>query len=360
MARQQQHYDLPNRQVSDSDNDGTAAMDVVAKFMLILFLVILPLEVLMLSQGYTFTPWFFFLFFLSCCRQTASPPSSTSSSNNNNLNNSDETVDSRARRILQDANRRDRVLVPTTDENDIEVPGQVEVDGSSVEPIWSLDTTDDKDGANKNPSNAVTKEEFSLLGPSSGRRILKKKVESKTNSSSTSFRKAVDQAHFKTTEVDSKALSKKYHIVKEDPIDGMYEIEYELVGKADKVVVRSTLDLKFVTGFCGWNIMGSRPAPSISDNHGYGVVTGDGEFHIQRGFLAKTGNIYWEERGAFVPSFSVLVGGTISPTSSFSGHWLSSSSTDGEFYSGKVIKFSRLCQEEEDKEDQLDDVGEIV
>ena len=386
-----------NRNNSSDGGSGDEGGEICLKFFVILILVVLPLEVLLLNMGYTFTPWFFFLFFFSCIRRSSTASGLNGDSGGggrgSSSNNIGDTFSSTPSRRVH---RHDRVLLPTSDEEELgkssyTAPSSDDVDGT-VEPFWKFDeedgtsskgnkslldghsttyalvdetTTKEKADGSNQTGRPIEPKEFSLLGPSSGRRVPKKK-EDTPNKTGTTFRNAVDQAHFRTTDVDAKALSKQNHLIKEDPIDGTYEVEYELVMKSRSksamnttVVVKNTIDMKFLSGFCGWYIMGTRPAPSLTDNHGFGILTGNGEFHVQRGFLAKTGNIYWEDRGAFFPSFNVLVGGKIASNSSFDGHWLSSStSEDGKLYTGRVTKFARLCTE--DEEDEVQVAGDIV
>ena len=379
-----------NHNNSSDGGSGGEGGEVCIYFFFILIVVVFPLEMLLLSNGYTFTPWFF-IFFFSCIRRsstTASGLNGDSGGGGSSTNNTGDTFTSTPSRRVH---RHDRVLLPTTDEDEGEqsspvpsidddncfwkfdeedaTPGKGNksfVDGNSATCALVDETTTKENADGSNQANKpIEPKEFSLLGPSSGRRVPKKK-DTTPNKVGITFRNAVDQSHFRTTDVDAKSLSKQNHLIKEDPIDGTYEVEYELVMNPTSksamnttVVVKNTIDMKFLSGFCGWYIMGTRPAPSLTDNHGFGILTGNGEFHVQRGFLAKTGNIYWEDRGAFFPSFNVLVGGKIASNSSFDGHWLSSStSEDGKLYTGRVTKFARLCTE--DEEDEVQVAGDIV
>lgn len=172
---------------------------------------------------------------------------------------------------------------------------------------------------------------FSLLGPSD---LLRR---------SDQFHAAVDKARLETTEVN---ISAKKGIIWDDNFDGSYDVQYEINGK----LIDATMQLTFKRGFCGWDISGTRNGST------------DGPFQLQRGFLAKSGKIFWEERGEFEPRYSILVVGRLLPhvndggqreDSAFHGEWLSSQGMK----SGRVLKFFR---EPDDNEAKMPPFAEIV
>jgi hypothetical protein len=133
-------------------------------------------------------------------------------------------------------------------------------------------------------------------------------------------------------------------------LNGCYDIQFE---RDDGTLVNGTMALTFTRGFCGWNIHGTRR------NHNTTLQTNDDDddddtlFSIQRGFLAQSGKIYWEERRELKPSYSVLVVGLLGADAggSFHGEWLSSrerlTNTRGRF-----LKFVRR-----DDNDQQENVA---
>lgn len=144
-------------------------------------------------------------------------------------------------------------------------------------------------------------------------------------SHTSSFRSVVDQASTKTKEVD--ALKTDTTIISDD-LDGTYEIQYE---QQNGHVVERTINLGFKRGFCGWNIRGKRS----STDHGL--------FVIQQGFLARSGQIYWEERGE---TYNELVAGHVDLESgAFDGDWLSSN----DMQTGRFTKLVR-CLDDDQKE----------
>jgi hypothetical protein len=151
-----------------------------------------------------------------------------------------------------------------------------------------------------------------------------------------------------TTEVNA---GRRKKVVATDPLNGCYDIQFE---RDDGTLVNGTMELTFTRGFCGWNIHGTRR------NHNTTLQTNDDDddddgtlFSIQRGFLAQSGKIYWEERRELKPSYSVLVVGMLGADAggSFHGEWLSSreglTNTRGRF-----LKFVRR-----DDNDQQENVA---
>jgi hypothetical protein len=170
---------------------------------------------------------------------------------------------------------------------------------------------------------------FSLLGPpSSGRNPLP-----------LDFRKAVTVASMDTTEVNAGSRKK---VITTDPLNGGYDIKFETSQDDGGTLVNNgTMELTFTRGFCGWNIHGTRR------NHKNDNDDDDdtGLFSIQRGFLAQSGKIYWEERRELKPSYSVLVVGMLDTDTagSFHGEWLSSreGGTNTTNTRGRFLKFVR-------------------
>lgn len=146
------------------------------------------------------------------------------------------------------------------------------------------------------------------------------------------FRQAVTVASLETTEVN--AGSRKKVIPPGGPLDGCYDIQLE---RQDGTLVNGMMELTFTRGFCGWNIHGTRR------NHKNDHDVDDGLFSIQRGFLAQSGKMYWEERRELKPSYSILVVGMLDAdmTGSFHGEWLSSSREEATNSRGRFLKFVR-------------------
>merc|ERR1712013_294148 len=94
-------------------------------------------------------------------------------------------------------------------------------------------------------------------------------------------------------------------------------------------------------GFCGWQIEGGGVVTPVVARDGEGGIDGrlvQRAYTISKGFLAKSGKIYWEGRDVLPPRHGVLVEGTADGTSLaggsaaaadpgeclFSGRWTSS------------------------------------
>jgi hypothetical protein len=150
-----------------------------------------------------------------------------------------------------------------------------------------------------------------LLGPPSGRKPLP-----------LDFRKAVTMASMETTEVNAGSSSRRKKVT--DPLNGGYDIQFETSQDGGTLVVNGTMELTFTRGFCGWNIHGTRRNHKNDDDND--DDDDEGLFSIQRGFLAQSGKMYWEERRELKPSYSVLVAGMLDTDTagSFHGEWLSS------------------------------------
>jgi hypothetical protein len=149
------------------------------------------------------------------------------------------------------------------------------------------------------------------------------------------FRQAVTVASLKTTEIDAGSRKK---VVATDPLNGGYDIQFE---GQDGTLVNGTMELTFTRGFRGWNISGTKRNHKNDDDDD----DDDGLFSIQRGFLAQSGKMYWEERRELKPSYSVLVVGRldVDTAGSFHGEWLSSSreATTTNTTRGRFLKFVR-------------------
>jgi hypothetical protein len=161
----------------------------------------------------------------------------------------------------------------------------------------------------------------SLLGPS-GRKPLP-----------SDFRQAVTVASMETTEVNAGSRKK---VIATDPLNGSYDIQFESQDDSSTVLTHNkTMDLTFTRGFCGWDIHGTRRNHKNDDDD-------DGLFSIQRGFLAQSGKMYWEERRELNPSYSVLVVGMLDADTAgtFHGEWLSSRKRTTNTR-GKFLKFIR-------------------
>jgi hypothetical protein len=132
------------------------------------------------------------------------------------------------------------------------------------------------------------------------------------------FRQAVTVASMETTEVNIRSWEKA---IATDPLNGCYDIQFESQDDSS-IVTHKTMELTFSRGFCGWNIHGTRRKHKNDDDDD----EEDGLFSIQRGFLAQSGKMYWEERRELKPSYSVLVVGMLDAdmTGTFHGEWLSS------------------------------------
>jgi hypothetical protein len=121
-----------------------------------------------------------------------------------------------------------------------------------------------------------------------------------------------------------------------DPLNGCCDIQFE---SQDGTLVNGMMEFTFASGFCGWNIRGSKRNHKNYDDD-------DSLFSIQRGFWAQQGKMHWEERQELKPSNSVLVVGMLDADAAgaFHGEWLSSSR--------EATTMQRLDQKGEDTEIQ--------
>jgi hypothetical protein len=133
------------------------------------------------------------------------------------------------------------------------------------------------------------------------------------------FREAVTVASTETTEVK---IGSRKKAITTDPLNGCYDIQFESQDDSS-TVTHKTMELTFSRGFSGWFIHGTRRKHKNDDDD---EEEDDGLFSIQRGFLAQSGKMYWEERRELKPSYSVLVVGMLDAdmTGTFHGEWLSS------------------------------------
>lgn len=263
--------------VIDSDAEALCCLIRV----MVVFVVIL-VELLLLVNGWTFTPWFFIWLVPLLMR----PP----------------------RRQEDGANRGSARQQVPRDEEEVDVSDDGETASAGTEsPRAKARASNTKDGfsmiKNDDVSRIITEQESTLA-------IL-----------DSTFQDAVDRAR---TNASVGALGSKPVVDDSNELDGTYELEFESDGK----LVTATMKLRFTSGFEGWTIQGTRNNPGE-----------DGTFRLHKGFLAQSGPLYWEERAEFEPFHSVLVQGKVTPDGPFRGDWLSS---DGDRHKGIVTEFRRV------------------
>ena len=377
------------------------------RFFAILIMVILPVEMLLLSQGYTFSPYFFFVSVFALCK-------SSKPKNNNNVNddggrqkgavelasNDRYPLPASARSHLRKAHSRNgHHLLPQedngaiepfwtqdeespplqrVDENDIVVTASaIESDSdSSALPIAKavplLSGGDEKaKGVFDSKGKGLLPCSFSLLSTRQSKAL------------PSEFISIVQDTRGRTTEVEVRKTSNSADpLVSNYPTNGVREIRYEMEGSDDSffeslpldesieenspgelqppssstsldmvLTAKSLVDFRFSRGFNGWNITGNGRRITPEDNNEDDEQEQHRSFFIGKGFLSKSGKIYWEERGV---GYGILVAGDVSDTSlkdiEFSGYWMASTaySVDVEerrLHRGKISGFTELSEE---------------
>jgi hypothetical protein len=323
-----------SRQNNNNNVDASEAADFCCLIRVVVCFAILILEILMLQIGYTFTPWFFLTFVLVLVR-----PARHGDANATRVRQSDPdsyeptaaispAIRSEQRQAFAAAIiSREKELSRRSEEQDAQEEERLDRILSIAQAI----PPDAKPITKPRPKpNNV-----SLLGPT-GRKPLP-----------SDFRQAVTVASLETTEVNAGSRKK---VIATDPLNGCYDIQFE---RGDGRLVNGMMELTFTRGFCGWNIHGTRSDRNTTcEMHG-DDEDDDGIFSIQRGFLAQSGRIYWEERRELKPSYNVLVVGVLDADTagSFHGEWLSSWTREGLTNTrGKFLNFVRRDDDNEQQE----------
>ena len=362
---------MRGRTRTEQDNDGLCDKGTCRFFtcVVLTFIVIIS-EIVLISQGWTWGPWFFFNILIVFTRLC---PCSSSSSVSESTPSQAEMVDVTSDRA--EAGRRgacvsSELTGATAYESsgckaDIEAPlaeatmvveaeatAQVGGCGASLDvveeppslmahisvgPTGELsenDTLVARPSLNRSPLDQqqggqhIPRATLSLLGNNRINAPKKKNYALLESAPSFRFRNVVERARTETTEVDSIKC-----VIISDKLDGRYDIQYERDGR----LVDAIMNLQFKRGFCGWHIRGTRNGLD------------DGPFCIQQGFLAKSGKLYWEEREESEAAYSVLVVGRFVwvdvSHGSFHGDWLSSKKME----TGRFTKLIRRDDEEDGK-----------
>lgn len=384
---------------------------------LLLFMVILPLEFLLLSQGYTLRPWWFFWLLFAFARVACI----------GDERDDDDGGEDRPLGIVPDREYRSRDHHRRLQHRQASVAGGDESDRGDIEAAAVLSTDlpvalavecsvgDDsglgaaaaaaaREGTTPThpretaaASAATTRaaadvraaeegdggEDRSLLpgplAPSRRLALLQKKGRARPAPRRVSdggddppparFREEVERAYFRATEVDGgkyKRRGRGGRLLPDDPVDGLYELQCATDEGGD---LRSSalVDLRFTRGFCGWRIEGTGVATPVVAEDGDDGMDGrqtQRAYTISKGFLAKSGKIYWEGRDDLPPHHGILVEGTVDDTSLagksvatdtaddpgeclFSGRWMSSAAYaddggDPGLHRGRIVEFRRV------------------
>lgn len=373
-------------------------MFLFLRFFAIVILVILPVELLLLMQGYTFSPYFFFMLVFALCK-------SSKSKSNNNTNDNDNSG-RQERTVELAANARDRYPLPASARLHLQKAHSCnshqplpQEDNGTIEAYWTQDeesppSHDDSDGSAIPIANAVPLPSGDDVKPkgafdTKGKELLPCSFSLMSTHRSkvlpSKYISIVQDTRDRTTEVAVRKTSNSADpLVSNYPTNGVREIRYEMEGSDDLffealpldepheenspgelqqpssssfldavVAAKSFVDFRFSREFNGWNITGNgrRITPEDNNNNDDDRQEQHRTFFIEKGFLSKSGKIYWEERGV---GYGILVAGNVSDTSlkdiEFSGHWMSSTafSVDSEerrLHRGKIAGFAEPSED---------------